>query len=424
MSWSATDGWLAKKRSHAVHETAPSTRTSRRRLLTDYAAPLGIFLCTRIIDAVLLVLLARDQVSPGSLGAPAPGHPPLTTGPTYFDVIANWDGQWYRQIVEHGYPTHLPTFHGVVEGNAWAFYPGYPALVRLVMFSGAPFGVAASLVSLAAGAAAMCLLFSMLRRRCGGFVAGVTVLALCCAPAAPVFQAAYTESLGLLLVLLALWCLDKGRYGGLVITALALALTRPITAPLALVVAGQWLVRWHRREREPFPVGERWQLLGAGVALAGFALIWPLVAGLVVGDVSAYGDTERAWRTFGGNQPDTWLGSLLHGAPLARWLFVLALAGVLIAIAWRARAWTHGTRGWTVAYPVFILAVNPPAFSIFRYALLIGAASWPLPGVGDRVGTRSTRLLLVTSVLVLGVALQFLWLRWYFVLTPDARGAP
>ena len=27
---------------------------------------------------------------------------------TYFNVIQNWDGQWFRTIAEHGYPTTLP----------------------------------------------------------------------------------------------------------------------------------------------------------------------------------------------------------------------------------------------------------------------------------------------------------------------------
>ena len=81
------------------------------------------------------------------------------------------------------------------------------------MLTGASFGLAASVVSLTCGAAAMCVLDRMLTPRCGRFVAALTVLAVCCAPPAPVLQVAYTESIGLLLVLLALRALEARRYG-------------------------------------------------------------------------------------------------------------------------------------------------------------------------------------------------------------------
>jgi hypothetical protein len=65
--------------------------------------------------------------------------------------------------------------------------------------------LSAPAVSLVCAAAAMCVLHATLRPTLGAFGPGMAVLALCVCPAAPAFQAAYTEGLALLLVLAALW---------------------------------------------------------------------------------------------------------------------------------------------------------------------------------------------------------------------------
>jgi hypothetical protein len=388
-----------------------------------YVVPLGIFLVLRLVDGFLIVMVAHQQIPASALPADMP-MPTLVDPPSYLHVIANWDGQWYREIATHGYPAHLPTEDGVVQQNAWAFYPVYPALVRLLMIPGLSFGWAASVVSVIAGGAAVCLLYRMLESRCGRFAAALTVLALCCAPAAPILQAAYTDSLGLLLVLLALRLLDQGRFGWLAATGVVLALTRPITAPLAMVTAAYFGARWRHRAEDPFPDRDRRGLVLVTGALVTSAAIWPAVTGLVAGDWSAYGDTQRAWRGIAGNRPDTWLVSLAHGAPAVRWIVIFVFLAALVLIARNARQWSLGMRVWTVAYPVFILALTPPTSSLFRYLVLAGPAWWPAPGIGQRVRSPGARVGLALAVAVVGVALQFLWLRWYFVITPASRGTP
>ena len=386
-----------------------------------FSVPLGIFALTRLVDAVAIVLMARHQVPASSLPSGV-AVPTVVDPPSYLSAIQSWDGQWYRQIVEHGYPTTLPTQDGVVQQNAWAFYPGYPALVWLVTRSGLSFALGASVVSLASGGAAMCVLFRLVQAKAGRWLATITVLALCCAPPAPVLQVAYTEGLGLLLLVVALWCLDRRRYGWLAVVGLALALTRPVTAPLALAALLEWVLRWRRRADEPFPQRDRWALGSTIAALVASAAVWPLVAGVVVGDLSAYGDTQRAWRDIAGRGSDTWLLSLLHGAPVGRWVFVLALVGLFVAIALRNRTWSDGVRAWVATYPAYVLAATPATSSIFRYLLLAGPAWWP----ASRVSSPSRRRQVVTvlAVTVVGIATQVLWLYWYFVITPASRGTP
>ncbi|HEY3528938.1 MAG TPA: hypothetical protein VGK78_07290 [Nocardioides sp.] len=386
-----------------------------------FAMPLGIFVLTRLFDAVVIVLMARHQIPASSLPRDAL-VPTVIDPPSYLSAIQSWDGQWYRQIVEHGYPSTLPTRDGEVTQNAWAFYPGYPALVWLVTRLGLSFGVAASAVSLVAGGAAMCLLYRLVRLRSSDWMAGVTVLAVCCAPMAPVLQVAYTESVALLLLLLGLWWLHHRRYGWVALVGLALALVRPVTLPLAVAVAVELALRWRRREREDFPARERAALIGAMITIAVSAVIWPLVAGIVVGDLSAYSDTQKAWRGTAGTRPDTWLVSLLHGAPPARWVFVVVVVAVAVWIGWRNRQWTDGTRAWVAAYPAYVLAATPPTSSLFRYLMLLGPGLWPFSK--SEAIVREKRGLVVLGIVVLGLATQVLWLYWYFVITPGSRGTP
>jgi hypothetical protein len=388
-----------------------------------YAVPLGIFLLTRLVDVALIMLVARDQI-PASALPPHMPMPTLVDPSSYLHVIANWDGQWYRQIAAHGYPAHVPVVDGVLQQNAWAFYPVYPALVRFMMFTGASFGLSASIVSLSCGAAAVCLLHSMLLRRCGQFVAALTVLAVCCAPAAPIFQAAYTESLALFLVLLALWALEGRRYVVLTVAGVALALTRPIAPALLVVVLAFALMRWRGRDSQPWADGERRGLVGAAAVIAVATLVWPVTTAVVLGSTDAYFQTQRAWATVAGNPPDTWLQSLAHGAPPVRWIVVLVVLGTLTTLAVKARGWPLPMRIWTVSYPLLILAVTPPTASVIRFSTLAGAAWWPAPGTGARVTSPPRRAAILGLVIVIGFLLQWWWLRTYFVIDPYSRGHP
>ncbi|CAM5695165.1 hypothetical protein SCANM63S_01489 [Streptomyces canarius] len=63
-------------------------------------------------------------------------HPRFGGGAHAWDVLATWDGWWYQQIALHGYDPKLVPVPGAtglitLEGNSAAFFPLYPALMRL-----------------------------------------------------------------------------------------------------------------------------------------------------------------------------------------------------------------------------------------------------------------------------------------------------
>jgi MFS family permease len=356
----------------------------------------------------------------------APDRPPLESGRSYGALIANWDGQWYRYIVEHGYPAHLPTVHGVVQDNQWAFYPLYPALVKAVTRTGLPFGVAASLVSVAFGALAMCLLYRLLVSRLGAFSASMSVLALCVAPAAVIWQAAYTESLALFLVLAALAGLASRRYSAFLICSLALSLTRPIVLPLAVVAAVHWYARWRRRHVEPFHRVEQIRLaLATGVTAASF-LVWPLVAAIATGRRDAYFATQRAWLSNDVTGWPNWFVTLLQGsAPALIVLLPSAVAALVFLVVRKpARAWGPELRAWAVIYPLYLLGSTTPTTSVFRYAMLSVVPWWPVPEADQHVRSRRHRWALAMLICVFGVCMQVAWMRWFFVISPAALERP
>jgi hypothetical protein len=391
---------------------------------TSVLVPLVIFALTRIVDAVLLILMADQQ----SAREPSPGMQvvePAPASPGYLDMLTNWDGQWYATVVQDGYPSDLPRHDGVVQQNTWAFFPLYPALVRAVMaLSPLPFAAAASLVSMAAGAGAMVIIYRLLLPRVGGFNAGMTVLALSMSPAAVLLQTAYTESLALLVVVACLALLIQRRYGALAVMAVVLSLTRPIVLPLAMLIAVHGWLRWRRRAHEPFPPAERRRWLAALVVSGASFGLWPLVCAVRTGEPDAFLATQKAWiSSYPGR--GTWLLTILHD-PTGRAALVAisaTLIAVLIVARRGARPWGSDLRWWVPVYALYLLATASPVASSIRYAMLVVVPWWPSTDQGAAV-TRGRKVVTVAFAVVFGIACQVAWVRYFYILGPDRAMFP
>jgi len=112
--------------------TAPSTSTEagprRARVPTlrrpDVVVALAVYAMTRVFAWVVITRAAARQLP----SVWTPQH----SG--YLDMATLWDAQWYRIIATQGYPVPLPVdAAGAVQQNAWAFFPGFPFLVKAVM---------------------------------------------------------------------------------------------------------------------------------------------------------------------------------------------------------------------------------------------------------------------------------------------------
>jgi hypothetical protein len=404
-------------------EKANENRVQRMWARVRWAWPaLLVFAATRALDAAFLAAGARDQVD---LPSSSPAyHVTFSTpsSPSYWQILSNWDGQWYRSIAEFGYPSTLPTENGQVIQNEWAFFPAYPMLVRVVMtLTQLEFGPAASLVSLTSAGAAVLLLYRMLLNGGDRFLALGTVVCLCTFPTAPVLQVAYSESLALLLIVTSTVCLRERRYGWLVIALVCLSLARPLVLPFAAVVAVHWVVRWRQSPANPFPASERVKVAGV-VFIAGLSAgLWPAIAAIVTGDTRAFTETQSAWPVNQGGLMGNWLFSAERQPPPGIALFLALGLGVLAFSVSRpaARRWGLELRTWSVAYPLYLLIATRPGPSILRFLLLAIGPLWPLPDVASADESpfhRRVRWCLLIGFALLGIVGQYFWVTRVFTI--------
>jgi hypothetical protein len=333
-------------------------------------------------------------------------------GPRYVDFANIWDGRWYNIVAVAGYPSVLPlTPQGQVAENAWAFLPGYPALVRLLMeVSALPWAPVAVFVSLAFSLGTALLFYRLMRRVLDSSTALFSVVLFCFAPLSPILQFGYAESMYLFFLTLALFLLLERRYVLLFPVVAVMAFTRPSGLAFALALGLHVVHRWVTRARDPFPLHER--VLSASVAVFSglLGLAWPVTAWAVTGSMSAYTDTELAWRApYIGYQdlvPFTgWFqgGVWWIGMPLG----IIAVAALILAFTLfmftpAVKRLGVDLRFWVAGYVLYLLAVFFPQSSTFRLLMpvfpLLGAVAVPR-SVAYRV-----------ALVVLGIAGQWGWL--------------
>jgi hypothetical protein len=367
-----------------------------------WVAVVVVFGLARAVTTVFMLVLAAAQPENAWTGA----------SPRYVDFASMWDGRWYNIVAFSGYPATLPvTEDGYVGENAWAFMPVYPLVVRIVMtVTGMEWAVAAAAVSLLSGFGAALVTYVLFRERLDERTSLFGVVVFSVAPVSPVFQVAYAESLHLLLLASALLLLLKRRYGLLIPVVIVMGFIRPSALAFALLLLVHLVIRLVRRGRDPF--------VGADLPVASIAVVvsvvvglaWPVIAWVVTGSMTAYTDTELAWRAaYIGHQhliPFTpwfqglewWVGSRWG------WLVVVVLVvGFAATLFMRpVRALGVDLRVWIASYALYLLAVFFPQSSTFRLL----APLFPLAGAIAVPRSRVYRVVVVVGSLVL----QWGWL--------------
>jgi hypothetical protein len=374
-----------------------------------WAQVLTVYLLSRVVATGVIELVALTAQNPAGVG---------DLHPAYGDLAVVWDGQWYEQIAEQGYPHGLPlTDTGRVDYNSWAFFPLFPALVRLVMVTGVPFVVAATVVNLVAAGGAVLLmrrLFAFRGPRSAAAPGWLTLLAVAVwavLPPAVVLQVAYTEALASLLLVASLLLLVRRRYLAAVPVVLLLGLTRAVAAPLMLVVAWHAWQRWRHRADDPLSRPDVVRLAALGLATGVSSLLWPAIVGVATGIPDAFLQTQAVW----GQRPEQglflpWLAWAWNGLGLAG---VLVLLGVL-ALGVAAALGRHGRwlavelRVWAIAYPVYLLAVVRPITSMWRFLLL----DFPLAAVLASVLARGRTRRGLRALGSVSVRVPWAELRW------------
>jgi hypothetical protein len=396
-------------------------------LLRPYVAPLAIYLVTRVMTVAFVMVAAAGRVVPlESLpgyhayhGAPLP--------PDYSAVMTSWDGQWYWDIAENGYPSSSLGPDGQPAQTSLAFFPLFPLLVRVgMLLTGATFDLVAPSVSLGVGAAATLVVFRLVEVCADRRRALAVVALLCTFVSAPILQAAYTESLALLLVALSLLLLRRQRYLWCCIPVILIGLTRNVALVFALVVAVHWIWRVSSRQRlrdatRPVPHSRLAVLLATSLFAA---VLWPMTTTLLTREVDAYPNTLKAWPGFSGSVLKPPLAGLLSSSPYLSVAALAALAGLWIAIRLLPGRRRFGPEltAWAAAYPVYILTVSSATFSVMRYMLLAFplALIW-VPDATDRRQLPRQRVVLGLLVAV-GALAQWMWVSRLLVFAGQGGG--
>jgi hypothetical protein len=375
--------------------------------------PVVVFVLTRLVDGVMIIMAARHQIALDGSITNYQATASVPASPGYLWVATNWDAQWFWAIAQHGYPEVLPLKNGIVWRSEWAFAPLYPWTVKALMaLTGASFPLVATALTTVMSLGAVVLVHRLVSETAGAFPARATTLLLCTSMAAPVLQIAYTEGPALFFIALALLLLRRRRYGWTLVALLALGLTRHVVAPFLVVLAVTAVIerrrlgRWDRKSLAT---------LGVGVLVTGS---WPAVAAVCTGRLTAFTDTQKAWR----NHPATTgpFGLFSVGAELAGAVGVLVVAVAAVAILWitlrrDGPAWGPELRAWAAAYPMYLFAVAPAAISIFRLMLLAFPLFWVLP---ERRPTPWAQRTTLAVLAVCGLFLQWYWIRYFLVIGP------
>ncbi|MBX3193588.1 MAG: hypothetical protein KF727_00630 [Microbacteriaceae bacterium] len=379
------------------------------RELPAWSVLVGVFAASRLVStAILFALWATTR---GAWFAHYDG------GDTFWQYLQSWDVQWYQRVAFDGYPLELPIDqNGDVLQNTWAFFPVFPALVRVVCLTGMPYDVAAMTVAITFGLLATLALHRMLVQHFAPRQALWGAIFFASGPMSFLLQLGYAESTYLFFLFCALAAMVSRRYLVMIPFALVASFTHPGTLALAAALGLQGIFRLVRRQRI---LWHEWVTAGSAIVLITAAvLFWPVLIAQLTGDPSGYFDTELGWwREYLGRvifvpfTPFFLLYGMLWG-----WFGYLVVAVVLAAVVfWLTRPSTRalGVDIWTysVMYIAYLVAVFLPTQSLIRMLLPLS----PLLGHPGLSATLRRRWIVL---LVGAVPLQVWCVFWLWVVYP------
>jgi len=395
----------------ASHRSRPTGIAS---LSNGVAYSLTVFVLLRLLLSAAAVGFVEDH--PPDPSATGPGAPPavytFSAEPGWHNAIdgmQRYDAAWFLWIAAEGYET--------TDARA-ALFPGYPLLIRITSWTGLDDSLAATLVSNAAFALSLVVLYALTRFELHDDRASRrTVVLFACLPTSFFFLAPYSEAPFLLASLLAFYWARTERWGlRVALSCLAACLLRSIGVVLvvALIVEA---VRQRRLRREAFVRHAASAAVGLCAPIA-YAAWWWLAWSAPAQPlrVQAYWKRELS-------VPAVTIWSGLHDAVRAAmsheppYLFVDAALVMLALIAaigvWR-RSRTYGIYVWSsLLVPlVYSSAPSRPFLSLPRFAAVLFPIAWVGEGIARR---RQTFVALTGLSLVCQIVLAVQFMNWGWI---------
>jgi hypothetical protein len=342
------------------------------------------------------------------------------------DVWARWDSVWFLRIAEHGY-AHL-------SSSATAFFPLYPAAVGFLGHAlVGHYVLAGIIISLATGLATFLLLYRLAEGKLGADGARRAVLYLALFPMALFLQAVYSESLYLMLSVLAFLAAERKRFLAAGLASGLALLTRPVAVTLLPALA---LFAWRS--------ADRWRNLACLAVAPLLFAVYPLLLWAQRGDPWTFLGAEGFWSRHlspAGPLGGIWDGSRAGWAGIQQlasgshahsyWpevqgtdpmrvaavnlecLAALGLFALLSVVAWRRFGAPYGLfSALSLAIPLSLPSDRWPLLSLPRLGLGVFPFFLALAAIGGR--PRVHTAIVSVSALFLGVAIVQ-WALWQWV---------
>ena len=408
------DGSSPNRGARALPPRGPGAlrRARLRALWLSIRFPALVYLSTRV------VLIAMAAIEGG------------VRDHRFTNELANWDGLWYRELANRGYPHNQPHIQ-----NTLGFFPGYPLLMwplaHLLMLIGLipshssieAMTVSGLIISGIGGLVATVLVQRLAAGWWGDSAARRAVILFCVFPGSVVFSMVYAEGVAIPLAAGCILALQRRRWllaGLLAGAATAVEPEAFVLIAVCAVAAGieLWRRGWRDREARASLVAPLLSVSGlAGVA----AFLWAWTGS----PMASFTAQHREWHERTDPFALVHMTSKLVGeisfshfnSPLINMNLVVGLAGaILLVVLWillirswptvsiEALVWTAGisflavTSEYVPPNPRLLITAFPAVMVLARYVmgkgfwvltatnlvLLLGLSWWTFVGYGLR----------------------------------------
>ncbi|HSL10695.1 MAG TPA: mannosyltransferase family protein [Actinomycetota bacterium] len=395
------------------HTTAADTHASGDgtiRLRDGLRDAVVVFVGVRLAVFALSAFAGAGLIPmPADQPAFGPAFPPPSLEPGWHVVFTGTqrqDAMWYLGLATDGYAT---------DDASAAFFPLYPSLIRALTWVPGVGPLAAALaISNAALLGSLVVFHALTRHELGDDTefARRAVRYLAIFPTAFFFLAPYSESLFLLLCLLAFWWARGDRWGHAAAASILAALTRSPGIVLLVALAVEAIDRSRRDGRSPLP------RLAAAAATALAPLGWFAWWQVRSGDFWAPLDAQRTWSRDASLPWETIVDAVWHAWRYRTyWLLdvivvVLAIVGVMLAIR-RIRPAYLVFAGSSILLPLLVPFPDRPLLSMPRFVAVVFPVAWGYASAVDRQWVPDA---LVTGTFTAGYALMAaLFVAWLYV---------
>ncbi|HLO88116.1 MAG TPA: hypothetical protein VK203_24355 [Nostocaceae cyanobacterium] len=253
---------------------------------SDFYFPITLWVVSRILIGIAMLLIAPNIPTPTDGVTPQFG----------WGIFDAWDSVHYRSIATTGYE-----FIDDGKQHNLAFFPLFPLSIWALMSLGLPFEIAGTLINNLAFLAALCCLYTWLKKHCGIITAQWATVVLSWCPMSMFTGVIYTEGMYLFFSTATLKAFDQKQYGWTAFWGAMATATRP--TGMALVPA---LALASFKERRPLIA------YMASLAAAIGLLLFSLYCAIHFDNPLAFIAAQKGWRPSLGFDWQGWLNMLLQ----------------------------------------------------------------------------------------------------------------